>query len=389
LQAALSKSHEPLFRANVSYLLVGGLGGIGREVALWMAQNGAQSLIFINRSGMLNTPSVNVIKELRKQGVQVAIKACDISNEADLERVLHNLANCTPPIRGLIQAAMVLKDVHIENMELEDYHDVMGPKYHGTWNLHRNLPTDLDFFLMLSSISGIIGNATQAAYAAGCTFMDSFAAYRKGLGLSAVSIDLGVITDVGYLAENKDLAEKMKQQGFHGTNRATLLSLIHVAISQPRCGITQMVTGLGQWREGGSLGDLDAPLFSHFRHKFQNHGASFAIGNSVEALKAELSATKTIEHASTVICEAIGRKLASHLSIPVENIDPSSPVSEYGVDSHVAVKLRNWISRSMSCTIPILEILAKSTVDLSIKVASEILRGEEEWKLLSRAYDTW
>jgi NADP-dependent 3-hydroxy acid dehydrogenase YdfG len=378
LQAALPRNPQPLFRANASYLLVGGLGGIGQEIALWMARNGAKSLIFINRSGLSNVQSEKTVRELIEHGVQVTIEACDISDGPHLDRILRNLSNCAPPIRGLIQAAMVLKDVHIGTMQLEDYREVMGPKYHGTWNLHRNFPTNLDFFLMLSSISGIIGNATQAAYASGCAFMDSFAAYRNNLGLPAVSIDLGVITDVGYLAENKDLAGRMKRQGFYGMNTTTLLSLIHVAISQPSREITQMITGLGQWREGESLANLDAPLFSHFRRKFENHGASSVLGNSVEALKVELSTAKTIEQASIVICEAIGRKLASHISIPVENINPSNPVSEYGVDSHVAVELRNWILRSMNCPIPILEILAKSMVDLSNKVASEILRGEEE-----------
>jgi len=378
LQAAIPRNPRPLFRANASYLLVGGLGGIGREVAFWMARNGARSLIFINRSGLSNDQSEKTVKELMERGVQVTIRACDISNGTHVERILHDFSHCAAPIRGIIQAAMVLKDVHIENMKMDDYLDVMGPKYYGTWNLHRNLPTDLDFFLMLSSISGVIGNATQAAYASGCAFLDSFAAYRNSLGLPAVSIDLGVITDVGYLAENKDLAEKMKRQRFHSTNTATLLSLIQVAISQPSREIIQMVTGLGQWREGESLGNFDAPLFSHFRRKFENHGTASVLDNSVEAFKFELNAAKTIEQASIVICDAIGRKLASHLSIPVENINPSNPVSEYGVDSHVAVEMRNWISRSMNCTIPILEILAKSMMDLSNKVASEIFKGKEE-----------
>lgn len=343
-----------------------------------MARNGAQSLIFVNRSGLTNDKSQGTVRELMESGVQVTIRTCDISNETSVIRILHDVSKSTPPIRGLIQAAMVLKDVHIENMQLDDYLDVMGPKYHGTWNLHRNLPADLDFFVLLSSISGIIGNATQAAYASGCAFLDSFAAYRRSLGLRAVSIDLGVISDVGYLAENKVLAEKMKRQGFQRMNTTALLALIQVAISQSANEMTQMVTGLGQWREGESLGSFDAPLFSHFRRKFASHGVSLSLTNPLQALKANLSAAKTIEQAATFICEAIGNKLASHLSIPVENINPSNRVSEYGVDSHVAIELRDWISRSMMCTVPILEILAKSLTDLSQRVAGEICKEEGE-----------
>ncbi|KAJ5618162.1 hypothetical protein N7537_003276 [Penicillium hordei] len=378
VKATLPKSTQSLFGANASYILVGGLGGIGREVAFWMAQNGAKSLIFVNRSGLSKYQSQVTVKSLVEKGIQVTTRACDISDETEVQRMLHNLSYCAPPIRGLIQAAMVLKDVHIENMRLDEYRDVMGPKYYGTWNLHRHLPTNLDFFLMLSSISGVVGNATQAAYAAGCTFMDAFAAYRRSLGLPAVSLDLGTITDVGYLAENSDLAAKMERQGFQGTDTPTLLSIIQVAISQPTSGEAQLVTGLGQWKEMESLGNFDAPLFAHFRYKFQARGKSAGLGDTMEGLKAELGAAQTVDQATVVICDAISRKIASHLSIPVENINPSNPVSEYGVDSYVAVELRNWISRSMDCTIPILEILAKSILGLSHKIASQRLENKSE-----------
>lgn len=352
-------------------MLVGGLGGIGREVALWMARNGAKSLVFVNRSGLLKDQSQVTVRALVEKGVQVTVRACNICDETEVQRMLHDISYCVPPIRGIIQAAMVLRDVHIAHMELDDYIEVMGPKYSGTWNLHRNLPMDLDFFLMLSSISGVIGNATQAAYAAGCAFMDSFAAYRRSLGLPGVSLDLGTITDVGYLADNKDLATKMERQGFHGTNTPTLLSLIQAAIFPPPGAGEQFVTGLGQWREGESLGNFDAPLFSHFRYRFQRYGKSAVPGDSMEELKAKLGAAISMDQATTIICDALSRKIASHLSVPVENINSSHPVSEYGVDSHVAVDLRNWVSRSMDCTVPILEILARSIMELSTKIACQ------------------
>ena len=341
-----------------------------------MAQNGAKSLIFINRSGGTKAQSKAIVKDLMESGVQVTIRACDISNAPEVDRVFDDLSKCAPPIRGVIQAVMVLKDTHIEKMQMEDYQTVIGPKHLGTWNLHRALPSDLDFFVMLSSISGVIGNATQAAYASACAFQDSFAAYRNSLGLTAISLDLGVITDAGYLAENKELAKKMKRQGFHDTDTKALLSLIQVALAKPQKNMSQMITGLGQWKEGESLGNFDEAVFSHFRHKF---GSPSQVSRSpLETLKVNRGAAKTIEQAATVVCEMISNKLASHLSIPVENIDPSNRVSEYGVDSHVAIELRDWISRSMACNIPILEILAKSLTDLSFKVASEMNRDDEE-----------
>ncbi|CAG8003769.1 unnamed protein product [Penicillium olsonii] len=375
-EVTLPKMPQRLFHENASYLLVGGLGGIGQEIALWMAHNGAKSLIFINRSGLSKEKAKATVNELMECGVQVTIRICDISDEPSVSRVLGEVSKCVPPIRGMIQAAMMLKDVHIENMQSEDYSDVMKPKYQGTWNLHRNLPSDLDFFVMLSSISGVIGNATQAAYASGCAFQDSFAAYRQSLGLAAVSLDLGAISDAGYLAENKELAQKMKRQGFQGMDSKRLLGLIEVAISELRGERTQMITGLGRWKEGESLGNFDEPVFSHFRYQSGGYGDPSSQTSS-ELLKAELSSARTTDQAAALVCEAISKKLATHLSIPVENIDSSNRVSEYGVDSHVAIELRDWIFRSMACTIPILEILAKSLFDLSFKVANEIFQEHE------------
>jgi acyl carrier protein len=244
-----------------------------------------------------------------------------------------------------------------------NYLEVLRPRYNGTWNLHRHGPADLDFFLMLSSISGVIGNATQAAYAAGSAFMDSFAAYRNTLGLPAISLDLGTVTDVGYLATNKELATKMARQGFQGTDKKTLLSLIQVAISQPtKVGNAQIITGLGEWKEGESLGNFDAPLFAHFRRRFRRDGETADSKDAVEILRGALRASKSQDEAIPVIYEALSGKISSRLGISVERIDPASPLSEFGVDSHVAVELRNWINKTMDSAVSILEILASDSV---------------------------
>ncbi|KAF7155878.1 hypothetical protein CNMCM5623_008758 [Aspergillus felis] len=368
------KPQAALLHPDASYILVGGLGGIGRATALWMADNGARTLIFINRSGLSSEAAQETARDLKKKGVRVVVHACDISDSHQVEKMVSELARGAPPIRGVIQAAMVLRDIHIEKMTIEDYLSVLHPKYAGTWNLHRYLSDNLDFFIMLSSISGIIGNATQAAYAAGSTFLDAFAAYRNSLGLPAVSLDLGVITDVGYLAGNRDLAGKMAQQGFHGTDTATLMSLIAASIRAPfgEGGTSQIITGLGEWKEGQSLSNFDAPLFAHFRRQFQQKSEKDQSDEFIGKLRENLRDVSNLEEASGVIYSALSGKIAAHLSVPIESIDASHPITEYGIDSHMAVELRNWISKTMESTVPILDILASSTLlDLAGKIASK------------------
>ncbi|KAL2859922.1 putative polyketide synthase [Aspergillus lucknowensis] len=368
------KLPNSLFQADASYMLVGGLGGIGRATALWMSERGARNIIFINRSGLTRESSRATAEELERHGVRVFVRAVDVTDSDRMAAVTAELADTAPPVRGVIQAAMVLRDTLIEKMSVEDYHSVLQPKLIGTWNLHRFLPKDLDFFIMLSSISGIIGNATQAAYAAGSTFMDTFAAYRNRYGLHAVSIDLGAIMDTGYLAENTELAAKMTEQGFHSTDTKTVMSLIELAITTtPQSNpshASQIITGLGAWKEGHSLPNFDTPIFSHFRRRFQTPADEASNGPSTSSLRDELKAAKSLDEASGFVYAALSSRIATHLAIPIDSISPNNPITEYGIDSHAAVELRNWILQTAESTVPVLEILATGSIsELATKIA--------------------
>jgi Short-chain dehydrogenases of various substrate specificities len=98
-----------LFRSDASYILVGGLGGIGRAISLWMADHGAKHLIFVNRSGILGESAQNTVRTLRSKSVTVTVHACDIADEAQVSEMLSTIAETEPPIRGLIHGAMTLK----------------------------------------------------------------------------------------------------------------------------------------------------------------------------------------------------------------------------------------------------------------------------------------
>lgn len=164
---------------DATYLLVGGMGGLGRSLARNLAAAGARNIAFLSRSGDASADAASL---------RAAMAAC----ERDL-----------PPVRGVVQLAMVLRDVVFEKMAHAQWAQPLRPKVAGSRNLHEHFDADrpLDFFVLCSSVSGVVGNPGQAAYAAGNAYQDALAAYRQGRGLCAVAVDLGVMRNVSVLAE--------------------------------------------------------------------------------------------------------------------------------------------------------------------------------------------
>jgi hypothetical protein len=205
-----------------------------------MVEHSARHLVFVNRSGVSKPQARESVQMLEAEGAAATFCGCDISDGIQTKEMLVTLARDAKPIRGLVQEAMLLRvgarsislhhlvrfdlyaevqtrsillllvcanwipriqDTYIERLTVDDYNAVVQAKLQGTWSLHHCLPRDLDFFVMLSLISGIIGNATQAAYAAGSSFMNAFDAYRNILDLPALTLDFGVIAELGYFSE--------------------------------------------------------------------------------------------------------------------------------------------------------------------------------------------
>jgi hypothetical protein len=173
-----------------------------------MATNGAKSILSLSRSGNHSKKATEFVEEMKAAGVHVETPACDITDIAVLRHTLSSVADRMPPLKGCIHAAMVIRDNLFTSMTQDDWNAALSPKIIGSWNLHECLPIDLDFFIMLASVSGTIGSSGQANYAAGNTYQDSLAAYRIAHGQKAVSLDLSVMQEDGYFVDHKDALEQ-------------------------------------------------------------------------------------------------------------------------------------------------------------------------------------
>ncbi|KAF1988946.1 hypothetical protein K402DRAFT_461387 [Aulographum hederae CBS 113979] len=376
-------------RSDATYLLAGGLGGIGRALAVWMVNHGAENIAFLSRSGTAQQAAKDTVEHLQSLGANVKVVACDIGDEAQLERSLADISSTMPPIKGLIQLALVIKNALFANMDLtEEWAPSQRPKIMGTWNLHHRLPKDLDFFIMLSSMVGVFGNQGQAAYGAASAFQDSFANFRNSLGLPATTVDLGMVAGVGYVAEREQLQLNLQSQGFEKISEDECMAIIEAAIVDPfrphHAGSIMTGVGLTKFSTGEAASRLfyHTPKFSHFRRmalSSNRRQGDEAVGSSAGKIRDLLKDATSMAEATEHVTEAVLSKMSNLLMVPVEDLSPANPMSEYGMDSLVAVEMRNWITRDTEVTVPILELLGNQSIK---EVCKNIARQS---KLVSRS----
>ncbi|UKZ82916.1 putative secondary metabolism biosynthetic enzyme [Trichoderma virens FT-333] len=276
---------------------------------------------------------------------------------------------------------MVLADSPFESMTARQWTTATAPKVQGSWNLHHGLGCheDLDFFILLSSISGIIGNSAQANYSAGNTFEDALAAHRRRRGLPAVSLNLGLVdidTDnVGSVDEfvkkfphlasvlvGKKEVRAALQLATRGTglNGAQIPSQVVVGIS----GSIQVDDGRGSsW-----------PTDLKFVHRLDRQLESDAAKTKNQKVNYEkaIKSAKTIEEARSIVEDALRIHVAAAMSSDASNIDVDKPVTAYGIDSLKATEVRNWFLKEFSSRLSIFEIL--SPIPIS-RLALSILKN--------------
>ncbi|KAL8860211.1 MAG: hypothetical protein Q9178_003475 [Gyalolechia marmorata] len=376
---------EYYFASDKTYLIAGGLGGLGRSAAKWLACRGAKYLLLLSRSGPKSKISAGFISELETMGVRVNAPACDITDLAALSATLSKCAETMPPVRGVIQASMVLQDAILENQTIESWHTSLAPKVKGTYNLHTIFP-DLDFFITLASIAGIIGSGGQANYAAGNTYMDALCRHRAAGGQKSISLDLGWMADEGVVAESASLqtrlgdAEDMLpifQAEFHA-----LLDHYCDPDNHPSNDDVQAIVGHetpAGMREKGLKEPawMQRRTFSILRQIGLGHKNASTRSEVNTDYGALLSAATSIEDAAKIVTEGVTNKLAKALRVDTESIDVKKPLHQYGVDSMLAVELRNWFAKMCKANVAVFDIVgAGSFEELGERVArrSELCR---------------
>jgi NADPH:quinone reductase-like Zn-dependent oxidoreductase/NAD(P)-dependent dehydrogenase (short-subunit alcohol dehydrogenase family)/aryl carrier-like protein len=344
------------FRSDRSYLITGGLSGFGLACARWMAERGAGELVLMGRRGVASPEARAALDELTSRGVNIRVAVGDVSKSVDVERVFAEIDRNGLPLAGIIHGAMVLEDSLLTNLDAEMASRVLAPKVSGAWNLHRaSEGRPLDYFVMFSSLSSVIGHAGQANYAAANTFLDQLAHHRRAQGLPATTINWGYLGDVGILARNERIAERLEGQGVRPIPIGEALEALEVVLSRRPTQIGVMRMDWGRWRQT-AVGRV-SPRFAGLCTAAEPTSAT-TDGESGSIRQQILDAPEN--QRVEVLTRFLRDKLARVLGAAAGQIDASQSLLSLGIDSLMAVDLRNWIERELQCTVPVVELMGSA-----------------------------
>jgi NAD(P)-dependent dehydrogenase (short-subunit alcohol dehydrogenase family)/acyl carrier protein len=188
------------FQMDGTYLITGGLGGLGLKVAQWLVGQGAQHLVLVGRSAP-SEATKEVISHLSQAGIQILVTQADVSRVEEMGRVFEQISPAWPPLRGIVHAAGVARYQAIRALDFKALQTVFRPKVMGTWTLHQlTKEKKLDFLVSFSSMVSVWGAKKQGDYVAANHFLDTFAHYRRSIGLSALSVNWGPFSSGGLLS---------------------------------------------------------------------------------------------------------------------------------------------------------------------------------------------
>ena len=340
-------NNSPLARGRLredrSYLVTGGLGGIGCAVARWLADRGA-GIIVLNGRRPPDREIEEEIEDLRGNGADIRVEIADITDELAVDAMFARIDADLPPLGGVIHSVGVLADAAIGNQNWESFQTVMWPKILGAWQLHRaTVDRDLDMFVLFSSVAGVLGNPGQANHAAANAFLDQLAAHRRSLGLAGQAIAWGAWSEIGEAEEQRERMTLRSASG--GLEWITPQQGIKAFDRLVREDVTTSVVLARNWVAFGESLDSRPPLLEDLLADGEEDDTDepsaddllFRLREAPEAMRAD------------VLGSFLQGEVKAVLRLPTT---PASTVGffDLGMDSLMAVELRNRLNRAFAGT---------------------------------------
>jgi acyl transferase domain-containing protein/NADPH:quinone reductase-like Zn-dependent oxidoreductase/aryl carrier-like protein len=334
-------------RKDGTYVVSGGLGGLGLAAAEWLAKKGAGEVVLLARREPGEAERAQ-LERLRETGARVTVAQCDVGDRDSLQRVWRDVL-ASRSVRGVLHCAGSLADAPFAQQNAQRFAAVAHAKILGAWNLHElSADQPLDFFVLYSSASALLGSPGQANYAASNSFLDALATYRNAHGLPGTSLGWGAWAQVGMAARLPEaLRTRLERLGMGFLTPADAFAHLERALlgSEPYTAVVSMDTA-----RASSASPRIGPLLSETRGRVQAGGASAAAagaGAGAQSLRARIRAAVP-NRRKLVLRDFVREQTVQVLGIArVEDLDVNESLRQFGLDSLMAVELRNVLSRAV------------------------------------------
>ncbi|MDC0708573.1 SDR family NAD(P)-dependent oxidoreductase [Stigmatella sp. ncwal1] len=339
----------PRLRSDASYVITGGLGGLGLSLARWMFEQGARRLVLAGRSAPTEAAR-KLARELEQGGATVVLATADVAQPADVDRLLREAETQGAPLRGVFHLAGILDDGLVTQQDTGRFRRVMAPKIDGAWHLHQlTRERPLDFFVLYSSIASLLGSPGQTSYAAANSFLDALAEHRRATGLPGLSLSWGPFSEVGLAAAREVRGERLQDRGMASmSTQEGEKSLAAILVrDEPWVGIVSL--DVGRW--------LDFyPTLSTSTFFSSLIGAAAATpaasaGHAHQALVSKLRATPA-QLRMGQLESVVRHQLAKVLQCRPEAIAPQIAFTSLGLESLTGLELRNRLEAETGLRLP-------------------------------------
>ena len=357
-----SGSYRP--RQDRTYLITGGLGGIGLRLASWLVARGARHLAVCGRSGE-TAENRQALETLRATGARVEAFRVDVSRSDSVSGMLEQIRRGDAPLGGIFHCAGVLADGSLLQLDPKSFDTVLGPKVDGAWNLH-TLATDasLEQFVLFSSTASLVGSAGQANYATGNAFLDALAHLRRARGLPAVSLNWGSWGEVGMAAVDARRGERLAERGMEPMSVDDALAAMGLALADGP--VTQGLARFNAERWVASHPSVAAS--SLFRAKLASEPESAPEKASRKLREVLLSLEGP---ARRVVLDSRLKQMVSEVSrIPSERISSTDTFDALGFDSIMALEMRDLVTGELEINVPLKRFVDAYSIE---QVAAELL----------------